>query len=179
MIIRFPADFLWGVATSAYQIEGAVDTDGRGESIWDRFCARPGAIADGSSGAGACEHYHRFREDIRLVKGIKAGRRVRIPVALCVSKIDLMAGRSYTLPDGGDAIAHFYNELSRIDPSGEAMTMKVIEARLSAISCPASVVVPNHPVITVTRPNAITPDQSGLGAISCGRDTGRPRSRRR
>jgi hypothetical protein len=70
-----------------------------------------------------------FREDIRLVKGIKAGRRVRIPVALCVSKIDLLAGKSFSLPGGGDAIAWFYKELGRIDPTGEAMTWDVIEAR--------------------------------------------------
>ena len=70
-----------------------------------------------------------FREDIRLVKGVKAGRRVRIPVALCVSKIDLLAGKSFSLPGGGDAVAGFYKELSRIDPTGEAMTWDVIEAR--------------------------------------------------
>jgi hypothetical protein len=70
-----------------------------------------------------------FREDIRLVKGIKAGRRVRIPVALCVSKIDLLAGKCFSLPGGGDAIAWFYKELGRIDPTGEAMTWDVIEAR--------------------------------------------------
>jgi hypothetical protein len=70
-----------------------------------------------------------FREDIRLVKGVKAGRRVRIPVALCVSKIDLLAGKSFSVPGGGDAVAWFYKELGRIDPSGEAMTWEVIEAR--------------------------------------------------
>ena len=52
---RFPNDFLWGSATSSYQIEGAVDVDGRGESIWDRFCTVPGVITDGSNGAyGDC-----------------------------------------------------------------------------------------------------------------------------
>lgn len=72
----FPADFLWGVATSAYQIEGAVDVDGRGESIWDRFCARPGAIADGSSGATACDHYRRWKDDVALMAwlGVRAYR---------------------------------------------------------------------------------------------------------
>jgi beta-glucosidase len=63
----FPRDFLWGVATSAYQIEGATRADGRGESIWDRFCARPGAIADGSSGADACAHYRLWRDDVALM----------------------------------------------------------------------------------------------------------------
>ena len=57
---RFPPGFLWGVATSAYQIEGAVASDGRGPSIWDEFCRLPGVIADGSSGETACDHYHRL-----------------------------------------------------------------------------------------------------------------------
>jgi beta-glucosidase len=65
---RFPSNFLWGAATSSYQIEGAVGEDGRGESIWDRFCTIPGAIKDGSSGAIACDHYHRFGDDIALMQ---------------------------------------------------------------------------------------------------------------
>ena len=65
---RFPNDFLWGSATSSYQIEGAVDVDGRGESIWDRFCTIPGVITDGSSGAEACDHYHRFGDDIAVMQ---------------------------------------------------------------------------------------------------------------
>ncbi len=70
-----------------------------------------------------------FREDLRLVKRIRAGRQLRTPVALCVSKIDLLAGQGYTLPDGRDAIAQFYQDLSRIDPSGESTRRSVIEAR--------------------------------------------------
>jgi beta-glucosidase len=64
---RFPTDFAWGSATSSYQIEGAVTEDGRGKSIWDRFCTVPGAIADGTDGAVACDHYHRFADDIALM----------------------------------------------------------------------------------------------------------------
>lgn len=64
---RFPTDFLWGSATSSYQIEGAVAEDGRGESIWDRFCTIPGAIEDGTDGAVACDHYHRYPDDIALM----------------------------------------------------------------------------------------------------------------
>lgn len=64
---RFPRDFVWGVATSAYQIEGAAREDGRADSIWDEFCRRPGAIRDGSSGERACDHYHRSAEDIALM----------------------------------------------------------------------------------------------------------------
>jgi beta-glucosidase len=72
----FPADFLWGVATSAQQIEGAVDVGGRGESIWDRFASVPGNISDGSDPRLACDHYHRWREDIELLRwlGVNAYR---------------------------------------------------------------------------------------------------------
>jgi beta-glucosidase len=66
----FPADFRWGCATSAYQIEGAADADGRGESIWDRFCASPGRIRDGSSGRVACDHYRRWPEDLDLARDL-------------------------------------------------------------------------------------------------------------
>lgn len=67
---RFPAGFVWGVATSAYQIEGAVASDGRGPSIWDDFCRLPGVIADGSSGETACDHYHRFESDLNLMQAL-------------------------------------------------------------------------------------------------------------
>lgn len=60
----FPSDFIWGVATSAYQIEGAADTEGRGPSVWDAFCEQAGKIADGSSGRVACDHYHRYAQDL-------------------------------------------------------------------------------------------------------------------
>lgn len=58
---------MWGVSTSAYQIEGAVTADGRGTSVWDTFCATPGRIADGTTGDIACDHYHRYPEDIALM----------------------------------------------------------------------------------------------------------------
>ena len=66
----FPAGFRWGCATSAYQIEGGQTEGGRGESIWDRFCTVPGAIVDGSSGALACDHFHRWREDLDLLRDL-------------------------------------------------------------------------------------------------------------
>ncbi len=71
-----PSDFLWGAATAAYQIEGATREGGRGESVWDRFAATPGKIADGSSGEPADDHYHRVREDVALMRelGLKGYR---------------------------------------------------------------------------------------------------------
>ncbi|KAG7355143.1 BGL: beta-galactosidase [Nitzschia inconspicua] len=73
---QFPDDFSWGAATSSYQIEGATNEGGRGLSIWDTFCQKPGKIADNSTGDVACDHYHRFREDVQLMKelGLKAYR---------------------------------------------------------------------------------------------------------
>jgi beta-glucosidase len=67
-LIRFPPGFAWGAATSSYQIEGAALEDGRGESIWDRFSKTPGKVEDGTNGDVACDHYHRFREDVALLK---------------------------------------------------------------------------------------------------------------
>lgn len=66
----FPSDFIWGVATSAYQIEGAHDRDGRGPSVWDAFCAQAGTIADGSDGNVACDHYQRYEEDLDLIAAL-------------------------------------------------------------------------------------------------------------
>jgi beta-glucosidase len=65
--MKFPEGFSWGVATSAYQIEGAVNEDGRGLSIWDTFTHMPGKIEGGGTGDVACDHYHRWREDIDLI----------------------------------------------------------------------------------------------------------------
>jgi beta-glucosidase len=69
-VTRFPAGFLWGAATAAYQIEGAVDEDGRGPSIWDRFSHTPGAVALGQTGDIACDHYHRLAADLDVMAGI-------------------------------------------------------------------------------------------------------------
>jgi beta-glucosidase len=64
---HFPADFVWGTATASYQIEGATREDGRGPSIWDTFAATPGAIIDGATGDVACDHFHRYAEDVKLM----------------------------------------------------------------------------------------------------------------
>ena len=74
--IAFPHDFTWGAAASSYQIEGAWNEDGKGESIWDRFCHVEGNIKDGQGGDIACDHYHHYKEDVALMKelGLKAYR---------------------------------------------------------------------------------------------------------
>ena len=69
---QLPPGFLFGTSTAAYQIEGAVAEDGRGPSIWDTFTAQPGRIVDGSSGAVACDHYHRVDEDVALLERLGA-----------------------------------------------------------------------------------------------------------
>jgi beta-glucosidase len=74
--IHLPDGFVWGAATSSYQIEGAVDADGRGPSIWDTFCRVPGAVANGDTGDVACDHYHRLEADLDLMAelGLQAYR---------------------------------------------------------------------------------------------------------
>ena len=65
--VSFPAGFLWGASTASYQIEGAANEDGRGKSIWDVFSHTPGRVKNGDTGDVACDHYHRWREDINLL----------------------------------------------------------------------------------------------------------------
>jgi beta-glucosidase len=87
----FPDGFLWGAATAAYQIEGAWNEDGKGESIWDRFAHRPHSIRNGDTGDLACDHYHRMPQDVAMMQefGLKAyrfsigtcRRRSRMPAA--------------------------------------------------------------------------------------------------
>ena len=69
----FPSHFVWGAATAAYQVEGAATEDGRGESIWDRFSATPGKVVNGHTGAVACDTYHRYAEDIGLMRSLGIG----------------------------------------------------------------------------------------------------------
>jgi beta-glucosidase len=74
--VHFPEGFHWGAATAAYQIEGASDVDGRGESVWDRFCHTPGRVKNGDTGDYACDSYHRFDEDVAILRdlGLKSYR---------------------------------------------------------------------------------------------------------
>ncbi len=74
--LDLPSGFLWGASTSAYQIEGAAAEDGRGQSIWDHYCRQPGRVAGGDHGDIACDHYHRYADDIALMRdlGLQAYR---------------------------------------------------------------------------------------------------------
>jgi beta-glucosidase len=65
--LTFPTGFQWGAATAAYQIEGAIQEDDRGVSIWDTFCHQPGRVQNGDTGDTACDHYHRMEQDVALM----------------------------------------------------------------------------------------------------------------
>jgi len=79
---HFDSDFVWGVSTASYQIEGAVNEDGRGRSIWDEFSHIPGRTLNGDTGDVACDHYHRYREDVALM----ADELDRLPAAIRLSR---------------------------------------------------------------------------------------------
>jgi len=74
--LDFPPGFLWGAATASFQIEGATQEDGRGQSVWDTFCNTPGKVENGDTGEPACDHYHRFRDDVAIMAdlGLQAYR---------------------------------------------------------------------------------------------------------
>jgi len=71
--LQFPQGFRWGTSTASYQIEGAWNEDGKGESIWDRFTHTPGTIKNGDTGDRACDHYHRYREDVAILRDLNQG----------------------------------------------------------------------------------------------------------
>ena len=102
--MSFPKEFLWGVATSAYQIEGA-SFGGVGSSHWDTFAATPGNVADGTDGSIACDHYHRYREDVALMG------------ALGLNAYRFSVSWSRIQPDGRGAVNRrglgFYDRLDR------------------------------------------------------------------
>lgn len=101
--LAFPAGFLWGTATASYQIEGGAASGGRTASIWDTYCAIEGKVANGDSGAVACDHYHKFKDDVKLMKslGLPAYR-----FSLSWSRL-LPQGRGEVNAEG----AAFYNAL--------------------------------------------------------------------
>src|SRR5690242_21796622 len=99
----FPEDFLWGSATASYQIEGAVDEDGRGPSIWDTFSHTPGKTLNGDTGDVACDHYHRWAEDLDLMADLGVGA-YRFSIAWPRIQPDGTGGPN---PDGLD----FYDRL--------------------------------------------------------------------
>ncbi|MFW5999241.1 MAG: GH1 family beta-glucosidase [Halanaerobiaceae bacterium] len=103
----FPEDFVWGAAAASYQIEGAVDADGKGPSVWDKFCQRGGKIANEDSGEIACDHYHRYREDVKLMAeiGLEAYR-----FSICWPRI-LPAGRGKVNEKGLDFYDRLVDEL--------------------------------------------------------------------
>src|SRR5512136_720732 len=74
--MSFPKDFVWGAAAASYQVEGAAAEDGKGPSVWDMFCQKQGAVWQGQTGEVACDHYHRYQEDVALMKslGLRAYR---------------------------------------------------------------------------------------------------------
>ncbi len=99
----FPTHFKWGAATAAYQVEGAAQEDGRGESIWDRFSHTPGKVINGDTGDVACDHYHRVDEDVQLISNL----------GLSAYRFSIAWPR--IVPDGGEAINQpgidFYSRL--------------------------------------------------------------------
>src|SRR4029453_6184904 len=101
--IRFPDRFLWGAATSAYQVEGSPLADGAGSSIWQRFCHTPNLVLDGDNGDVGCDHYRRYRDDVKLMRdlGLSAYR-----FSISWSRI-LPSGRGPVNPRGLD----FYERL--------------------------------------------------------------------
>lgn len=108
--ISFPKSFIWGAASSAYQIEGAADVDGRGPSIWDAFCKVPGRVFGGHTGDVACDHYHRYAEDVGLMKqlGMQAYR--------------FSSSWSRVLPEGTGSV----------NPKGLAFYDRLVDALLAA-----------------------------------------------
>lgn len=112
--MNFGKDFMWGAATSSYQIEGAARDGGRGASIWDNFCRQEGRVFEGHSGSVACDHYHRFREDVALMHtlGIKAYR-----FSISWSRI---------LPDG----------VGQVNQEGVAFYRSLVEELLKYDICP-------------------------------------------
>lgn len=104
----FPKDFIWGTATASYQVEGAHDEDGRIESIWDVFSHTPGKIFEGDTGDAACDHYHRYKEDVQLMAdlGIQSYR-------FSIAWPRIFSGPGQVNPKGLDFYKRLLEELHR------------------------------------------------------------------
>ena len=107
---QFPPDFLWGTATSAYQVEGSPLADGAGSSIWHRFSHTPGRTFEGQTGDFACDHYHRWTEDVRLMQDL----------GFNAYRFSIAWGR--VLPGGR----------GRVNPAGLAFYDRLVDALLDA-----------------------------------------------
>jgi beta-glucosidase len=109
--MNFPADFVWGAATASYQIEGGGLEDGRGECIWYRFAHTPGKVRNGDTGDVACDHYHRYREDVQLMRqlGLDAYR-----FSISWPRV-LPTGVGATNPAGLDFYDRLVDELLAVD----------------------------------------------------------------
>ncbi|HKA25574.1 MAG TPA: family 1 glycosylhydrolase, partial [Candidatus Eisenbacteria bacterium] len=110
MAAEFPKGFLWGAATSAYQVEGSPVADGAGPSIWHRYAHQPGHIRNGDTGDVACDHYHRYEEDIALMRELGMGA---YRFSLSWSRV---------LPDGR----------GRVNPAGLAFYQRLVDRLLEA-----------------------------------------------
>ena len=111
--VRLPSNFLWGYATASYQIEGAPHEDGRADSIWDTFCRMPGKIADGSDGSVARDSYHKYKEDVALLKelGAKAYR-----FSISWSRVIPLGGRNDPVNDAG--LQYYINLVDELHTNG-------------------------------------------------------------
>lgn len=108
--MSFPKNFVWGVAAASYQIEGATKVDGRGPTVWDMMCRKQGAIWSGHTGDVACDHYHRYKEDVALMKSLN------------VQAYRLSIAWSRVLPDG----------TGKVNAKGLAFYDKLIDELLKA-----------------------------------------------
>jgi hypothetical protein len=148
--VRFPDGFLWGAATAAYQIEGAVTEDGRGPSIWDIFTHTPGAVLRGDTGDVACDHYHRWKSDLDPVParrtqpgwtsttGWSTGAAAQHPTIVIQQHRDLLV---LTQIDPQDRPIRAHDRPQRLDPSitttistGQPTTLGDIHVRVKAHS---------------------------------------------
>ena len=156
----FPPGFRFGAATAAYQIEGAAHEDGRGDSIWDTFCRVPGVIENGDTGDVACDHYHRWREDVDLM------------AALGLESYRFSISWPRVQPDGAGPLnpagVRFYRRLVEgllergIEPVGDALPL----------GPPAGAAGRRADGPTATRPSASPSTRStwrASSATSCGR----------